>query len=128
MLRQPAFRFMARVLRGGCALGAGRFDEAEALFNDAWRLGRGAIPFADAIFGGQVYWLALQRGDPLDLGAARSFFDDLHERYPGVRTLNRCVIAEALVDEDPTFARGEFEAIAAHRFRDLPRDENSGCW
>src|SRR6185436_7419433 len=34
-LRQPAFRFLARVLRGGCALGAGRFDEAEALFNEA---------------------------------------------------------------------------------------------
>lgn len=123
-LREPAFRFLARVLRGGCALGAGRFDEAESLFNEAWRLGRGRVPFADAMFGGQVYWLALQRGDGFDLDAARSFFEDLQRRYPGVRLLMRTVLADALASKDPASARREFDAIAAHGFRDLPRDEN----
>jgi DNA-binding winged helix-turn-helix (wHTH) protein/tetratricopeptide (TPR) repeat protein len=123
-LRQPAFRFLARVLRGGCALSAGRFDEAETLFREALSLGRGTIPFADVMFGGQIYWLGLQRGDAYEPAALREFSEGLESRYPSASALARSSMATVLVDADDAAARAAFEALAAHDFRDLPRDEH----
>ena len=62
-IRQPVFRFLAGLIRGSRALGAGAFDEAEAWIREAHARGRGTIPYADSVFAGQMVVLLFLRGE-----------------------------------------------------------------
>jgi tetratricopeptide (TPR) repeat protein len=124
-LRQPAFRFLAAVIQGSRALSCGRFAEAESLFQRALAVGRGTIPFADVIYGGQVYWLLMQRGDETDPTASLEFFASLEDRYPNARHLLAAVRAMVFEITGRTAeALAELAVLGAGGFGDLQRDEH----
>jgi DNA-binding winged helix-turn-helix (wHTH) protein/tetratricopeptide (TPR) repeat protein len=124
-LRQPAFCFLAAVVRGSRALSSGRFDDAESWFGRALALGRGPIPFADVMYGGQLFWLQLQRGDAADPAAALEFFASLDTRFPIARHLLQAVRAMIYEVMSRTGeARAELASLARGGFRELPRDEH----
>jgi DNA-binding winged helix-turn-helix (wHTH) protein/tetratricopeptide (TPR) repeat protein len=62
-LRQPVFVFLAVMMRASRAMNLGDFEEAETLIRAALERGRGAVPFAELLFAGQLFWLMLQRGE-----------------------------------------------------------------
>jgi tetratricopeptide (TPR) repeat protein len=123
-IRQPVFSWFATWWRGSRALCDGRLAEAERLREAALALGqRIQHPGAMAIAHGQAIWLGAEHSR-----ASEEFlegFQFLLDHYPPAATALRAgeaaLRAEAgEVDE----ARRAFEALAAHDFTDIPRDEH----
>ncbi len=123
-LRQPVYTWFATWWRASRALCDGRFEEADRLRHEALAIGRRIQhPGALAIFQGQGLWLGRERG-----GVEEDFlpaFEFLLDYYPQAAISLR--IGEASyhcdggrVDE----ARASFEALAAHEFADVPRNEH----
>jgi DNA-binding winged helix-turn-helix (wHTH) protein/tetratricopeptide (TPR) repeat protein len=123
-IRQPVYTWFTTWWRGSRALCDGRFDEAERLRQEALAIGqRIQHPGAMAIAQGQAIWLANERGGAEEVFEAG--FQFLLDYYPpagiALRAGEAAFRAEAGdIDE----ARRCFEAIAAHDFADIPRDEH----
>ncbi|HEX2484166.1 MAG TPA: AAA family ATPase, partial [Myxococcota bacterium] len=124
LLRQPAYVFLATAAQGSWCLTQGRFEEAEALFQQALDGGRRTVPFAQLMYQGQMAWLRYQRGDQdraevgLEIGHGML-------ALPGFEQLGRCALATAYsVSGDLAGARREFDALAAAGFDTLPRNES----
>jgi DNA-binding winged helix-turn-helix (wHTH) protein/tetratricopeptide (TPR) repeat protein len=123
-IRQPVYTWFTTWWRGSRALCDGRFDEADRLRQEALAMGqRIQHPGAMAIAQGQAIWLAGERGGAQEVFEAG--FQFLLDYYPpaaiALRAGEAAFRAEAgEVDE----ARRCFEALAAHEFADIPRDEH----
>ena len=120
-LRQPTTLWYTTYLRAGRMLLAGRFDEAERLSGEAFRLGR-AAGHADAemFLSCQRIQLAFERGGldrwdrPLRVALAR---------HPESRWFLRSWQALAYCETDrPEDARAIFDELAAKDFADLAFD------
>jgi tetratricopeptide (TPR) repeat protein len=117
-LRQPTTAWFTTYLRAGRLLLAGRFDEAEALSGEAFRLGR-AAGHADAemFLSCQRIQLAFERGGldrwqrPLRVALTR---------HPESRWyLRTCQAVAACESGDPDAARAIFDELAAKDFADF---------
>jgi hypothetical protein len=105
------------------ALLGGRFDAAAAHIERARDLGEAARdPCADTVYWSQRYWLALERGDPVEVEA-------VVEPCVRIATDNTDVpgwgAALALLHArrgDLDAARSHYEPFAADRFRSIPAD------
>ena len=120
-LRQPAQLWMVAAARTLCALLEGRFEEAEELIEEAFRLGERTIPWNAAITR-HLQLFALRREqrrlDELEETVRRAVH--AHRTYPVLR----CVLADLYAElgrEDE--ARTEFERFAASDFTGLPFNE-----
>ncbi len=125
-VRQPVFRFLAGLIRGSRALGAGDFASAEEWIREAHARGRGTIPYADFVFAGQVVVLLFLKGE-LDRVAevALSLGPMFGERFAGAGRVSEALAAVSLHrvgrrDE----AREHYERLALHDFADIERDEH----
>jgi hypothetical protein len=125
-VRQPVFRFLAGLIRGSRALGAGDFASAEEWIREAHARGRGTIPYADFVFAGQVVVLLFLKGE-LDRVAeiALSLGPMFGERFAGAGRVSEAMAAASLDrvgrrDE----AREHYERLALHDFADIERDEH----
>ena len=120
-LRQPAQLWMVAVARTLCALLEGRFEEAEELIEEAFRLGERTIPWNAAITH-QLQLFALRREQRRldELEATIRGVVHAHPTYPVLR----CVLADLYAElgrEDE--ARAEFERFATSDFTELPFNE-----
>ena len=122
-IRQPVYAWFTTWWRGSRALCDGRFAEAERLREAALALGqRIQHPGAMAIAQGQSIWLAGERGELHEsFGAGFQFLLDY---YPPAATALRAGEAAFLAEAGSPEARDRFEALAAHDFADIPRDEH----
>jgi tetratricopeptide (TPR) repeat protein len=125
-VRQPVFRFIAGLIRGSRALCSGDFDAGETWIREAVARGRGTIPYASSVFMGQVLVLFFLRGDHERVAElARALEGELASRFAGTRAVNEALTVVGLRHagriED---ARRRYEALAAHDFADLERDEH----
>jgi class 3 adenylate cyclase/tetratricopeptide (TPR) repeat protein len=121
-LRWPQYRYFPVVAGAMRALLAGRLDEAERLSFEAFSIGQEMqSEWALANLGAQLFTLRRYQGRLGDLeGPVRAQV----AHYPQV-TAWRCALAYLLMaDHRLEEARIEFETLASHDFRDLPRDLN----
>jgi tetratricopeptide (TPR) repeat protein len=122
-IRQPVYSWFTTWWRASRALCDGRFAEAERLREAALALGqRIQHPGAMAIAQGQSIWLAGERGE-----LHESFgpgFQFLLDYYPPAATALRAGEAAFLAEAGAPEARDRFEALAAHDFADIPRNEH----
>ena len=120
-LRQPAQLWMVATARTLCALLEGRFEEAEDLIEDAFRLGERTIPWNAAVTRHlQLFALRREQGRLDELEETVKGAAHTHRTYP----VWRCVLADLYVElgrEDE--ARAEFERFAADDFTELPFNE-----
>jgi tetratricopeptide (TPR) repeat protein len=117
----PGLGWHLRVYDAGLALLEGRFEEAELDARDAHRLGeRIQHPYARGCLAAHVSALAFERGDPTRVLEELSGFAEI----PGgpqawvLALLARARLELGRVDE----ARQIFAQLAAHDFRDIPRN------
>jgi tetratricopeptide (TPR) repeat protein len=118
--RQTFHRYLAALNRTGCALLEGRFDDGEELV-------RKALETADAgertntvvSLYGYNSLLYEQQGRAHELLPA---FLSLMEALPQVPMWRAVVAANRVAVGHTEAARRDFEALAAHDFRDIPRD------
>jgi tetratricopeptide (TPR) repeat protein len=123
-VRQPAIRFLSCVIRGSRALDSGRFAEAEALFGRALEVGRGKVPFADIMYGGQMNWLSLMRGGAFQDQVA-GFLRSASPRYAGADHLVSAALAYVAAGAGQRDgALRAYRALAADDFASLERDEH----
>ena len=120
-LRQPAQLWMVATARTLCALLEGRFEEAEDLIEEAFRLGERTIPWNAAVTRHlQLFALRREQGRLDELEETVKGAAHTHRTYP----VWRCVLADLYVElgrEDE--ARAEFERFAADDFTELPFNE-----
>jgi DNA-binding winged helix-turn-helix (wHTH) protein/tetratricopeptide (TPR) repeat protein len=123
-LRQPVYSWFATWWRASRALCDGRFDEADRLRQAALAIGqRIQHPGAMAIAQGQALWLAGERGGAEDVFDAG--FQFLLAYYPPAEKALRAGEAAYRAEAgDVDGARRSFEALAAHEFADIARDEH----
>ncbi len=120
-LRQPAQLWMVAAARTLCGLLEGRFEQAEELIEEAFRLGERTIPWNAAVTRDfQLFALRREQGrlDELEETVRRAVHT--HPTYP----VWRCVLADLCAElgrEDE--ARAEFERFAAGDFTGLPFNE-----
>jgi len=120
-LRQPAQLWMVAAARTLCGLLEGRFEQAEELIEQAFRLGERTIPWNAAVTRDfQLFALRREQGrlDELEETVRRAVHT--HPTYP----VWRCVLADLCAElgrEDE--ARAEFERFAAGDFTGLPFNE-----
>jgi tetratricopeptide (TPR) repeat protein len=125
-VRQPAFRFIAGLIRGSRHLSSGDFEAGETWIREAVVRGRGTIPFASSVFAGQILVLFFLRGDHDRVAEiARALDGELAQRFAGTRAVNEAlaVVGQRHMGriED---ARRRYDALATHDFADLERDEH----
>lgn len=125
-LRQPQYTWHVPLLRATRALVDGRFDDAEALSEEAFAAGQRAQEPVSAQFHAiQTAVLCGQRRSAEDeaaLDGLVSRLAELGERYPAIPAW-RCSLAatQAELGHEPE-ARAAFESLAANDFTDLPYD------
>ncbi len=119
--RLPRAVFNSTFTQGGCALLAGRFEEAERVAAQLLNVGRriAAVPAADAygILRFARRWVQGQLGEEPEQVWAEAAM-----RYPGVPVYRSAL---ALLHSElgrPEQARQELNALAVHDFADLPDD------
>ena len=122
-VRRPADRWLVLWLRASRAMSDGRFTEAERLIQEAFDVGQQAQhPGAELVFGGQMLWLAHERGNSDVVESGLSVFEG---SYPWAKRLR--LIGQAFASahsgrlEDAT---RQLEGVGTRRFEDLPRDEH----
>jgi DNA-binding winged helix-turn-helix (wHTH) protein/tetratricopeptide (TPR) repeat protein len=124
-LRIPALQFLARMTQASRALTEGRFEEADALADQAAAIGRGTVPYADVAIAGQKVWMRHQRGEPMT-GLEASGLDPttLSGAFGGVALSIRAASVLGLLERgERQAARTAWDALAADGFRDFERDE-----
>jgi len=120
-LRQPAQLWMVAAARTLRALLEGRFEEAEDLIEEAFRLGERTIPWNAAVsYHLQLFALRREQGRLDELEETVKAAAHTHRTYP----VWRCVLADLHAElgrKDK--ARAEFERFAAGDFTELPFNE-----
>lgn len=123
-LRQPQLRWWALVLGSVTPMVEGRYEEAMAFAGEALALGRRmGDPTAESTFGGQVFSLALDRGNPEQ---AEAPFRRLDAERPGAAIYAASL---ALIEAETgrlDAARASLERFAADGFAGVKRDY--GWW
>jgi DNA-binding winged helix-turn-helix (wHTH) protein/tetratricopeptide (TPR) repeat protein len=123
-LRQPAFLFLSIVAQGSRALTQGRFDEAQAHYDQALARGRRTVPFAELMHAAQTSWLLQQRGRREEFANALGFVSELLN-ITAWRPLGLAAQAQALLAcGEREAARRLLDELAAKGFADFPRDEH----
>jgi tetratricopeptide (TPR) repeat protein len=127
-LRQPIEQWFVAWFRAGRALADGRFDEAERWIERGRAIGRRAQhPVAEQTFNGQLLWLRGERGEvtPERLGEFVESFEFIARTLPSARNILRAGRASVQAEVGREVeARAELDAMAAHGFADLERDEH----
>jgi DNA-binding winged helix-turn-helix (wHTH) protein/tetratricopeptide (TPR) repeat protein len=127
-LRQPIEQWFVAWFRAGRHLADGRFDDAERAIEAGRAIGRRAQhPSAETTFGGQLLWLRGERGEVTSerLDEFAAGYEFITRSVPSARSILRAGRAVVLADAGRTEeARAELDAMAAHGFTDLPRDEH----
>jgi DNA-binding winged helix-turn-helix (wHTH) protein/tetratricopeptide (TPR) repeat protein len=126
-LRQPAYRFIARMYQVARALSTGRFEDASQLIAEGFELGRAAQhPATGPAFWGQWMWLHIVRGEfeelPRLLGPMFRRDVWVPERARPLLGIWRAFFP--LTEGRREEARSEFERVAARGFAEFSRDEN----
>jgi tetratricopeptide (TPR) repeat protein len=121
--RHPVAKWGMARFRTGLALLEGRFDEAEALAQEALRLGNQVLthsPFLE--YAQQIFTLRGWQGRLAEVGPVLEAGVEKTQVIPAWR----CALAEYYkISGRELEAQREFEALAANDFEDLPRD---GVW
>lgn len=120
-LQQPFYRWWSMGLRVMRALLEGRFAEVEPLAEQALLVGQ-RVQAADALqaFGAQMATLRGEQGRLHELAPAIQAFAEQHATVPAWQGALAHLHAGLGQHEE---ARRAFERLAAHRFTDLPRDQ-----
>ncbi len=115
----PFYLWPAAMFESMRALFEGRFDEAEAMITDTFRIGILAHPSALRFMGAQ---LALLRRDQGRVDEFRSIVNSAFDQASDILVWRvACVLAD-LECGDEAGARAAFRAIAERRFADVPED------
>lgn len=119
-LRSPPTRWSASTLAGMLLLMDGRLDDAERQIEDAMALSRAQTPDVGAAYWMQLFMLRKEQGR---LDEVLPAVQEHAAKYP-TRPLYRYALAQlhtvAGRERDASWA---FEALAAHDFEDLPRND-----
>lgn len=122
-LRQPYYHWVLSGLQAIRTVCEGRFAEAERLAQEGLTVGQQTQgPNANIFFMGQLFYIRKEQGR---LHEFEDGFRGYVEAFPNVPAF-RCGLALLYSELDKKAeAREQFEALAAHDFRDIPRD---GIW
>jgi hypothetical protein len=119
-LRQPVYLYVTHLRRTMRLLLEGAFTEAEHLALQTPALGAQAqIETAGQVFGAQMFAVRMHQGRLAELEAPVQALVAQYPAVPGWRAVLAFLYSELDRRED---ARRELEQLAAHDFRDLPRD------
>jgi tetratricopeptide (TPR) repeat protein len=117
-LREPSARWLAAGCQATLALLEGRFADAEALVESAFRAGASSEPW-DAVVFSRVQLFAL-RGEDGRLAEMEPTIRRSVEEFPS-RPLFRCLLARLLAElGDEDRARSVFEPLGTGRFAVIP--------
>lgn len=121
-LRQPRYRWFARVFAAMRDLLDGRFDQAEEAARQAYRIGQQVRDDDATIFYGiQTFLLRREQGRLAEIEAAVRALAERYQQFPAWRCGLAWLYAET--DQLPA-ARAVFERLIATNLADLPRDGN----
>lgn len=126
-LRQPAYRWIARMYQVARALSTGRFEAAARLIGECFEFGRAAQhPATGPSFWGQRMWLHMVRGE---LEQMPGLVDPMLRRdvwipEPARPFLRVWQAMDALLRGRTEEARSTLEAVAAPAFEELTCDEH----
>ena len=120
-LRQPAQLWMVTVAATVCALLEGRFEQAEDMIENAFRVGERTVPWnATVTHDLQLFLLRREQGRLNEVETAVERAADVHPTYP----VWRCVQADLYAQLDRRDEAGAvFGRFAATDFSELPFDE-----
>jgi tetratricopeptide (TPR) repeat protein len=123
-LRQPAHGWLIAAYRASQAAVKDRFEEAERLANEAWRIGQKAYnqQIAALAFTAIMVTLRFQQGRFLE---SAEFMAGAAESLPTFVALRASMASQYAEAGHLDEARAIFEKIAANDFLDIPRD---GFW
>ncbi len=124
-LRQPIEQWFVSWCLASRAIADGRFDEGERRIREGFAIGeRAQHPGALSSFRGQLLWLRGEQGREEDMQEVEAGLQYLLP-LSGATAILQCAIVNLHVDQGRIDdGRREFDALAAHDFRDLERNEH----